>query len=95
MIAPTSGQARAHVKIQEKPIHVKTHKVAEVPEVKLPQARAKIKRKVRVHVCCVLLGGILSVMVTYITTGILAHLAFFLPTGPSIVMEFFDRLNDR
>jgi hypothetical protein len=66
--------------------------IVKVP--KFPEADAALKHKIRVHILCVLTGGILAVIMTYVSDG-LVHWVPFIPTVPNVVYEVLDRINDR
>jgi len=54
----------------------------------------RARRKIRVHVICILIGAVITVVLTYIplTASITSHVAFGIPAVPSVAQEVFDRL---
>jgi hypothetical protein len=67
----------------------------EAVKIELPDADPKVQAKVRAHLVCVFIGGLLAIICSFIAGGVLLHFAPFIPTIPNIALESLDRVNNR
>jgi hypothetical protein len=48
--------------------------------------------KLRVHIVCISVGGIIAIAASFISVGIAYHVAPFIPVVPSMVQELLDKI---
>ena len=93
----TQNTERGTRKIESRRVEIRITRKREIPVKvpELPPADDRVRRKVRTHIICVCIGGFLAILITYISGGLIAHWAPFLPTIPNVVYEILDRIADR
>lgn len=72
------------------------HIPVKIPRVCLPPADATVRRKVRAHSLCLIIGCMLAVLGSFVLGPWFAfHIAPGVPTGPGLLMEYLDRIRNR